>query len=93
MENEISVFDNREIIFYKDDNGEVKIEVLLKNENLWLTQAKLAELFDVQKPAVSKHLKNIFEEGELQEKSVVSILETTAADGKMRLMVIYEKPT
>lgn len=82
MENEISVFDNREIIFYKDDNGEVKIEVLLKNENLWLTQAKLAELFDVQKPAVSKHLKNIFEEGELQEKSVVSILETTAADGK-----------
>lgn len=82
METEISVHNSREIIFYNDGNGEVKIEVLLKDENLWLTQARLAELFDVQKPAISKHLKNIFEEGELQENSVVSILETTAADGK-----------
>lgn len=82
METEITVHNSREIIFYNDGNGEVKIEVLLKDENLWLTQARLAELFDVQKPAISKHLKNIFEEGELQENSVVSILETTAADGK-----------
>ena len=72
----------REIIFYKTDNGDVKVEILLQNENLWLTQAKIAELFDVQKAAISKHLKNIFEEGELKEDSVVSILETTAADGK-----------
>ena len=71
-----------EIIFYRDGNNEVKIEVLLKDENLWLTQAKLAELFGVQKSAISKHLKNIFDEGELIENSVVSILETTAADGK-----------
>lgn len=72
----------REIIFYKTDSGDVKVEILLQNENLWLTQAKIAELFDVQKAAISKHLKNIFQEGELKEDSVVSILETTAADGK-----------
>lgn len=82
MKNEVKNSDNHEILFYKDGNNEVKIEVLLKDENLWLTQAKIAELFDVQKPAISKHLKNIFAEGELEETSVVSILETTASDGK-----------
>lgn len=82
MKNEIKNSDNHEILFYKDGNNEVKIEVLLKDENLWLTQAKIAELFDVQKPAISKHLKNIFAEGELEETAVVSILETTASDGK-----------
>ena len=58
-------------------NGEVKVEILLQNENLWLTQAKMAELFDVQKAAISKHLKNIFADGELNEKVVVSKMETT----------------
>jgi hypothetical protein len=48
---------------------------------LWLTQAKMAELFEVQKAAISKHLKNIFTSGELQEEAVVSKMETTAADG------------
>lgn len=70
-----------EILLYKTDNAEVKVEILLQNENLWLTQAKMADLFDVQKAAISKHLKNIFAEGELQENSVVSKMETTAADG------------
>lgn len=79
---EISPLPSKEIIFYKTDSNEVKVEVLLQNENLWLTQAKIADLFGVQKAAISKHLKNIFESGELEEKSVVSILETTAADGK-----------
>ena len=66
-----------EILLYKTDNAEVKVEILLQNENLWLTQAKMAELFDVQKAAISKHLKNIFADGELQESSVVSKMETT----------------
>ena len=61
---------------------EVKVEILLYNENMWLTQAKMGELYGVQKSAISKHLKNIFESEELQENSVVSILETTASDGK-----------
>ncbi len=59
------------------------------NENLWLPQAKMAELFDVQKAAISKHLKNIFESNELQESAVVSILETTASDGKKYKIKYY----
>ena len=78
-----------EILLYKTDNAEVKVEILLQNENFWLTQAKMAELFDVQKAAISKHLKNIFAEGELQENSVVSKMETTAADGKNYNTNIY----
>lgn len=72
-----------EILLYKTDNAEVKVEILLQNENLWLTQAKMAELFDVQKAAISKHLKNIFAEGELDEKVVVSKMETTTPHGAM----------
>ena len=70
-----------EILLYKTDNEEVKVEILLYNENLWLTQAKMAELFDVQKAAISKHLKNIFGSGELDEKVVVSKMETTTPHG------------
>ena len=79
----------KEILLYKTENEEVKVEILLHNENLWLTQAKMAELFDVQKAAISKHLKNIFECGELQEFSVVSKMETTASDGKNYNTNIY----
>ena len=78
-----------EILLYKTDNAEVKVEILLQNENLWLTQAKMAELFDVQKAAISKHLKNIFADGELLESSVVSKMETTASDGKNYQTNIY----
>ena len=78
----LTPYETREILFYKTDNGDVKVEILLYQENLWLTQAKMAELFEVQKAAISKHLKNIFASGELREDSVVSVLETTAADGK-----------
>lgn len=80
--NELTPYETREILFYKTDNGDVRVEILLYQENLWLTQAKMAELFDVQKAAISKHLKNIFESGELSETTVVSKMETTAADGK-----------
>lgn len=78
----LTLYETREILFYKTENGEVRVEILLFQENLWLTQAKMAELFEVQKAAISKHLKNIFESGELNEDSVVSKMETTAADGK-----------
>ena len=75
-------YETREILFYKTDNGDVRVEILLYQENLWLTQAKMAELFEVQKASISKHLKNIFESGELLEESVVSKMETTDSDGK-----------
>ena len=81
-ETAITPYETREVLFYRTDNGDVKVEILLYQENLWLTQAKMAELFEVQKAAISKHLKNIFASGELMESAVVSILETTAADGK-----------
>jgi hypothetical protein len=71
-----------EILLYKARDGEVKIDVLYSNQNIWLSQKKMAVLFGVQIPAINKHLKNIFESGELEEKSAISILETTAADGK-----------
>jgi hypothetical protein len=64
-------------VLYTDNNGEVKVEVFLQDETLWLTQKAMAKLFGVKVPAISKHLKNIFESGELDEKVVVSILEIT----------------
>ena len=79
----------QEIILYNDANGKVKVEVLIQNETLWLTQAKIAELFGVQRPAISKHLKNIFESGELVEHSVCSKMEHTAEDGKTYLTQFY----
>ena len=71
-----------EFLLYTTPSGKVKVEIFLRDENLWLTQDKIAALFGVQRPAITKHLKNIFESGELQENSVSSILELTAADGK-----------
>lgn len=69
-------------LFYTSSEGKTKIQVVLKDETVWMTQKAIAELFDVQIPAISKHLKNIFEQNELDENSVISILETTATDGK-----------
>ena len=71
-----------EFLLYKTPNENVKVEVFLHDENLWLTQDKIALLFDVQRPAITKHLKNIFESGELEEQSVSSKMELTASDGK-----------
>ena len=69
-------------ILYNAPSGDVMLNVLLENETIWLTQKMMAELFDVGVPAINKHLTNIFESNELEENSVISILETTAADGK-----------
>lgn len=70
-----------EILLYTTPNGKVKVEIYLQNETIWLTQQKIADLFGVQRPAVTKHLKNIFETGELQEDVVSSILEHTTQHG------------
>jgi len=72
---------NREFLLYKTSSGDVKVDVLLQNETIWMPQKKIAELFDVQRPAVTKHLKNIFDSGELDEKVVCSILELTTQHG------------
>ncbi len=74
--------ENQQFLLYTAPDGAVKVEVFFKGETVWLTQKALAELFGVKVPAINKHLKNIFESGELVENAVISILETTAADGK-----------
>ena len=68
-------------ILYKADEEDVKVNALLKDESIWLTQNSMAELFDVNVPAVSKHLKNIYECGELDEVSTISILEKVQKEG------------
>lgn len=73
---------NNDIIFYTTDDGQIKIEVRLEDENVWLTQNAMAELFDTTKQNISLHIKNIFEEKELDENSVVKENLTTASDGK-----------
>ena len=72
---------NSQFLLYKTDKGDIKVDVLLQNETIWMPQSKIAELFEVKIPAISKHLKNIFESGELNEKVVVSILEITTPHG------------
>ncbi len=70
-----------EFLLYTAPNGAIKVEVLLSNESIWLTQKRMAELFGVGVPAISKHLKNIFDSGELVKEVVISILETTTEHG------------
>lgn len=77
-----------EIVLYQPE-ATFKLEVRLENETVWLTQAQIAELFGTGRQAITKHLKNIFNSHELEEDSVSSILELTAADGKAYKTKIY----
>ena len=77
-----------EIILYQPDES-VRMEVRIEDETVWLTQAQIAELFETKRQAITKHLKNIFQSGELNENSVCSILELTASDGKSYKTKIY----
>ena len=71
------------VIVYQAENESVSTNVLFKDETFWMTQKDMAKLFDVNVPAISKHLKNIFESGELTLSAVISKMETTAEDGKI----------
>lgn len=70
-----------DIIFYTTPQGNINIEVVFNNDTFWLTQKAMAELFGVEVPAISKHLANIFETNELDEKATISILETVQKEG------------
>lgn len=70
-----------DIIFYNTPTGDVKIEMIFNDETFWLTQKRMAELFGVEVPAINKHLSNIYETGELDEKATISILETVQQEG------------
>ena len=83
MDNNLPAEEHKgDIIIYQSENGETKIDVRFEDETVWLTQAQLCELYQSSKANVSEHIKNIFEEGELEENSVVRKIRTTAADGK-----------
>jgi hypothetical protein len=75
---------NTNFLLYKTLNGDVKVDVLLQDKTIWMPQKKIAELFAVKVPAISKHLNNIFENGELDEKVVVSKMETTTPHGAIK---------
>lgn len=70
-----------DFLLYSAPEGNIKVEVILNDETVWLTQNSIAHLFGVQVPAISKHLKNIFESGELDKDSAISILETVQEEG------------
>lgn len=78
-----------EILIYQTEDGKAILDVKLENDTVWLTQMQIATLFGVNRPAVTKHLKNIFECGELDRHSVCSILEHTASDGKTYQTAFY----
>ena len=73
--------DKGQIILYQTQDGESKIEVTLANETVWLSADQMAELFQRNKSTISRHIKNVFEEGELLQNSVVAFFATTASDG------------
>ena len=83
MSNEI------QFLLYNMPDADGKVQVVIKDDTLWCTQKAMAQLFGVGVPAISKHLKNIFEEGELVADSVISKMETTAADGKNYTTTYY----
>ncbi len=71
-----------EFLIYQAEDGKTQLSVVLENEDIWLSQKQLTELFGKAKGTISEHIKHIFEDGELQEDSVVRFIRTTAADGK-----------
>ena len=81
--------ENNKIPIYTDNDGLTKIDVKLEEDTLWLTQAQMCELYQTSKSNVSEYIKHIFEEGELQEDSVVRKFRTTATDGKSYMTTFY----
>lgn len=77
MNNEFS------FLIYKAENKDISVNAIIKDETVWLTQKAMSELFDVDKSTVSRHLKNIFAEGKLDEKVVVALFATTTPNGAM----------
>lgn len=78
-----------EMLVYQTEDGLTKIDVNMQNETVWLSLDQMADLFQRDKSTISRHIKNIFDEGELDRNSVVANFATTAADGKrIKLTII-----
>lgn len=77
------------LLLYQDEDGQTKIEVTLANDTVWLTADQMAELFQRNKSTISRHIKNVFESGELKPDSTVAFFATTASDGKIYNVAYY----
>ena len=75
---------NSELLIYQASDGEIRIDVRLEDETVWLTQAHMAELFDKSKQTISEHIRNVFEEGELDERVVVRKFRKTTRHGAIQ---------
>ena len=91
MADELALYNpsDKSIVVYQSEDNTLQLNVQVKGDTVWLTQQQIAELFGVKQPAVSKHLSNIFRDGELEKDSVHSILEYTATDGKVYSTQFY----
>ncbi len=78
--------EKKEIIIYQSKSGEIEFRGDFKKDTIWGSLNQMADLFDVKKPAISKHLKNIYKDGELSKKSTVSILETVQREGNRKVV-------
>ena len=74
-----------EFLLYTTPNGKVKVEIFLRDENIWLTQAKISELFGVERSVVTKHLQNIFQEGELDKNSTCAKIAQVQTEGQRQV--------
>lgn len=81
---------NEEIIIYKDETGKISLDVKFRKETIWLTKKQIAILLDVNIPAISKHIKNIYKEKELDIKSTVSKMETVQVEGSRSIKRVVE---
>jgi hypothetical protein len=88
MTQEIQPTDTQ-FLLYQTTDGNIRIETRMQNETVWLTINQMAELFDVDKSGISRHIKNVYESGELDKNSVVAIFATTASDGKTYQVEYY----
>ena len=82
MDNKLIANEN-DIVFYKKDNGDINIELLVNGQTLWVSQKTMAQIFDVDRTVITKHLKNVFNDGELEKKQVCAKFAHTANDGKI----------
>ena len=83
------LMEDNKLIIYKNNEGNIIVDAIYKDETLWLSQKGMSKVFDVGVPAISKHLKNIFEENELDKNSVTEKCSLTADDGKNYNTTIY----
>ena len=81
--------EENKILFYQTEDGQTQIDVRLENETVWLTQKQIADLFGTKRPAITKHLKNIYDSKELDENSTCSILEHMGNEGKQTYTTKY----